>query len=145
MGFENDLKKWKKSEREFAKRLLDWDVNRLEFAPNKQFKDWDVRIEFMRRGQNMIKTFEIKDDMISQQTGNVWFEIRCNWNPSGIYASKADYIVYHLGDKFYYQDRGTLLYLLNDIPHTQTTWWDGNKSLLLIVDKKHLSDLFKEL
>lgn len=143
--FEEDLKKWKKAEREFDKRLLDWWLNRLEFAPNKQFKDWDVRIEFEKLGRNEIKTFEIKDDMISDKTWNIWFEVKCNWQPSGIYSSKADYIVYRLGDKFYYQDRGELIFLLNGVPHTQTTGWDGNRALLYIVEKKYLSDLFKEL
>jgi hypothetical protein len=143
--FEEDLKRWKKTEQEFAKRLIDWGLNRLEFAPNKQFKDWDVRIEFEKLGQNVIRTFEIKDDMISEKTWNIWFEVRCNSKPSWIYASKADYIVYRLWDKFYYQDRWELIYALNDIPHTQTLWWDGNRALLYIVDKKYLSDLFKEL
>ena len=143
--FEDDLKKWKKTEQEFAKRLIDWWLNRLEFAPNRQFKDWDVRIEFEKLGQNVIRTFEIKDDMISEQTGNIWFEVRCNWKPSGIFSSKADYIVYRLGEKFYYQDRGELIFLLNDIPHTQKTWGDGNRALLYVIDKKYLSDLFIEL
>ena len=128
--FEDDLKKWKKTEQEFAKRLIDWWLNRLEFAPNRQFKDWDVRIEFEKLGQNVIRTFEIKDDMISEQTGNIWFEVRCKWKPSGIFSSKADYIVYRLGEKFYYQDRGELIFLLNDIPHTQKTWGDGIKSTI---------------
>ena len=143
--FEKDLKNWQRTEREFAKRLLDRWVSRLEFAPNKQFKDWDVRIEFEKLWQNVIKTFEIKDDMISEKTWNIWFEVRCNWKPSGIYSSKADYIVYHLGDKFYYQDRWELIFLLNDIPYTQTLWWDWNRALLYIVEKKFLSDLFREL
>lgn len=143
--FENDLKKWKKTEQEFAKRLIDWGLLRLEFAPNEQFKDWDIKIEFEKLGRNVVRTFEVKDDMISEKTGNVWFEVRCNGKPSWIYSSKADYIVYHLGDKFYYQDRWELIYALNDIPHTQTLWWDWGKSLLYIVEKKYLSDLFKEL
>ena len=143
--FKEDLNNWKKTEREFAKRLMDWDLTRLEFAPNSQFKDWDVRIEFEKLGRNVIKTFEMKDDMISEQTWNIWFEIKCNWQPSGIYSSKADYIVYKLWDKFYYQDRWELIFALNHVPHTQTTWWDGNRALLYIVNKKYLSDLFKEL
>ena len=143
--FEKDLERWKKTEREFAKRLLDWGLNRLEFAPNRQFKDWDIRIEFEKLWQNVIKTFELKDDMISEKTWNIWFEVRCNSQPSGIYSSKADYIVYRLWDKFYYQDRWELIFLLNDIPHTQTLGWDWNRALLYIVDKKYLSDLFKEL
>lgn len=143
--FEKDLKNWQRIEREFAKRLLDRWLSRLEFAPNKQFKDWDIRIEFEKLWQNVIKTFEIKDDMISEKTWNILFEVRCNSKPSWIYASKADYIVYHLWDRFYYQDRWELIYSLNDIPHTQTLWWDWGRALLYIVDKKYLSDLFKEL
>lgn len=143
--FKDDLNKWKKAEIEFAKRLLDWGVNRLEFAPNKQFKDWDLRVEFEKLGKNVIRTFEIKDDIISDSTGNIWLEVRCNWKPSGIYTSKADYIVYHLWDKFYYQDRWELTYRLDKVPYTPKSWWDGNRALLYVVDKKYLSDLFKEL
>lgn len=143
--FEQDLKKWKKAEREFAKRLLDWGVNRIEFAPNEQFKDWDIKCEFEKLWHNVIRTFELKHDAISEKTWNIWFEIRCNWQPSGIYSSKADYIVYLLGDKFYYQDRWELIFLLNDIPHTQTLGWDWNRSLLYVVEQKYLSDLFKQI
>jgi len=143
--FSDDLKSWKKTEQEFAKRLIDWWLNRLEFAPNEQFKDWDIKIEFEKLWRNIIRTFEVKDDMISEKTGNIWFEVRCNGKPSWIYSSKADYIVYRLGDKFYYQDRWELIFLLNDIPHTQKLWWDWDRSLLYIVEKKYLSDLFKVL
>lgn len=143
--FKEDLEKWKETEREFAKRLLDGGVNRLEFAPNKSFKDWDIRIEFEKKGQNVVRTFEIKDDMVSETSGNVGFEVRCNDKPSGIYASKADYIVYRLWDKFYYQDRWELIYALDEIPHEKKLWWDWDKSVLYVVEKKYLSDLFKEL
>lgn len=143
--FEKDLEKWKKTEREFAKRLLSWNLSKLEFAPNYQFKDRDVKIEFEKLWRNVVKTFEIKDDMISEKTWNVWFEIMCNSEPSWIYASKADYIVYHLGDKFYYQDRWKLLIRLNDTPKKETLGGDGGRSLMYVVDKKHLSDLFIEI
>ncbi len=143
--FRKDLERWRKIEKQFAAKLFKWDVSKIEFAPNTQFKDWDLLVTFNKWWGQVTVSYEIKDDMISAQTWNVWFEVRCNGKPSGIYASKADYIVYHLGDKFYYQDRWELIYALNDIPHTQTLWWDGNKSLLYIVNKKYLSDLFKEL
>jgi hypothetical protein len=51
--------------------LIDWGLLRLEFAPNEQFKDWDIKIEFEKLGRNVVRTFEVKDDMISEKTGNV--------------------------------------------------------------------------
>lgn len=143
--FKNDLQNWKQIERELASKLVRRNILSLEYAPNWQFKDWDLKVRYDDNWKVLERTFEVKDDKISSGTGNVWFEFRCFGKPSGIYSSKADYIVYHLDNKFYFQDRWELLYRLGKVPKEIKTWWDYNWAELYIVNKRYLNDLFKEL
>lgn len=144
--FEQDLQLWKKAEREFASRLLQWDVRKLEIVPdNIQFKDYDIKATINKNWRDVEATYEVKTNPIFDTTWDVCFEVSCNWVPSGVYSSKADYIVYLLGWEFYYQDRGKLLLMLNTIPHEEKIWGDGNRCKLYIVKWEYLSDLFKKL
>lgn len=143
MSFESDLENWRRIERELAQKLVGRDIMKLEYAPKTSYKDWDLKITYEDDGKICEKTFEVKDDIISERTGNVWFEFRCFGKPSWIYASKADYIVYHLNNRFYYQERGELLYILDKVEKKAVKWWDMNQSEMYIVDKKYLNDLFK--
>lgn len=144
--FENDLKEWKKAEREFAARLLQWDVRKLEIVPdNVQFKDYDIKATINKNGKDVEATYEVKTNPIFNTTGDVCFEVSCNGVPSGVYSSKADYIVYKLWPNFYYQDRWKLLLMLNKLPHEEKMGWDGGRCTLYIVKWEYLSDLFNML
>lgn len=129
--FEDDLKKWRKTEIEFATRLLKRGACKIELAPDRKFTDWDIKA----KQWELENTYEIKDDLISETTGNVWFEFMCNWKMSWVYASKADFIVYHVDSKFYCIQRPMLLAWLNFVNRWRKKWWDGDKSELLIVKK----------
>ena len=144
MSFESDLERGRRIEIEFWKQLMRWWIQSVEFAPKGVFKDWDVRARFWKSWKLIEKTFEIKDDIISAQTWNVWFEYRCFGKPSWIYSSKADYIVYYLNEKFYYQERWELLYRLNMVDKKNVAWWDGNQSQMYIVSLQYLNNLFDE-
>lgn len=123
MEFSKTLESWKKIEREFAKIMIDTysNIEKVEFAPDTQFKDWDVRITVGW----IERTYEIKRDFKSQETWNIALEIKCNWKPSGIFASKADFIIYCLNEnEFYWQSRWELLYRIADINKYKTMWWD---------------------
>ena len=140
--FEEDLKEWKKAERQFAAMLIStWRANEIKI-PEWFFPDYDIR-SVSRDGRE--KTFEIKTNKIYNTTGDVAFEVFNGWKPSAILTSKADYIVYQLGWDFYYQDTGVLRWLLHTLPHEEKVWGDGGKSTLYIVKWKHMSDLFKKL
>jgi hypothetical protein len=144
MTFSNDLKDWQKIEREFASRLMKWNVIKVEF-PQWKFKDYDIKATFKKSWYEVEKTFEIKNDMVSDKTGNVWFEYLFRWEPSGIYTSKADYIVYKLGDKFYYIDRARLLIWLSKIDKTDVSWWDDNMAHMFLVKKEFFNSMAKEI
>lgn len=144
--WEEDLQLWKKAEREFATKLLQWDVRKLEIVPDDvQFKEYDIKATINKNGKDVEATYEIKTDTVFNRTGDVCFEVSCNGVPSGVYSSKADYIVYLLGWEFYYQDRGRLLLMLNTVPHEEKVGWDGGRCTLYIVKWEYLSDLFKKL
>lgn len=144
MEFSKTLESWKKIEREFAKIMIDryTDVEKVEFAPDTQFKDWDVKITVGW----IERTYEIKRDFKSQETWNIALEIKCNWKPSGIFASKADFIIYCLNDnEFYWQNRWELLYRIADINKYKTMWWDGERAEMYIISKELLPLLFNKL
>jgi hypothetical protein len=144
MDFNKTLESWKKIEKEFAKIMIDRysNIEKVEFAPDKQFKDWDVKITVGW----IERTYEIKRDFKSQETWNIALEIKCNWNPSGIFASKADFIIYCLNEnEFYWQNRGELLYRIADINKYKTMWWDGERAEMYIIAKELLPLLFNKL
>lgn len=138
--FKEDLKSWKAVEREFASRLLQWDVNKIEFSQGK-FPDWDIKATMTKLWVPIERTYEVKHDMVSDTSGNVWFEYSYDGHPSGIYTSKADYIVYKLGDKFYCVDRLKLIIELTKLSTRDVVWWDDNKSNLFLIDR----EVFKSL
>lgn len=144
MGFSKTLESWKKIEREFAKIMIDryTDVEKVEFAPDTQFKDWDVKITVGW----IERTYEVKRDYKSQETWNIALEIKCNWKPSGIFASKADFIIYCLNEnEFYWQNRWELLYRIADIAKYKTMWWDWERAEMYIIAKELLPLLFNKL
>ena len=142
--FKEDLESWKQVEREFASKLMKRDVSKIEFSQWK-FKERDVKATFKKLWHDVEKTFEIKNDIVSERTGNVWFEVTCNSEPSWVFASKADYIVYKLWDKFYYMDRARLLMWLASVDKEIVMWWDNNKSELFLVKKERFNAMAKEL
>ena len=142
--WEEDLKSWKAVEREFASKLMKWDVSKIEFS-QWRFKDRDVKATFKKLWREVEKTFEIKNDIVSERTWNVGFEVTCNSEPSWVFASKADYIVYKLWDKFYYVDRARLLMWLASVEKDIVMWWDDNKSELFLVKKEYFNAMTKEL
>lgn len=144
MNFKEALEQWKQTERHFAKLLIDKWAQDVALAPNEKFKDWDIKSVFILNGVPKDITWEVKDDMISSQTWNVWFEFRCFGKPSGVFASKADYIVYHVDGKYYYQTRGELLSRICSTEKEVRVWWDYNGSEMYVIKKQYLNWLFKE-
>jgi hypothetical protein len=144
MDFKTTLEWWKETERAFASKLIQKckDIEEIRFAPNQQFKDWDIKVKWNWKE----KTYEIKRDYKSQETNNLALEVRCNNKPSGIYASKADYIVFCLSDgEFYFQNRWELLYRLDYMWKKLVKWWDGDRSEMYLVSKEELPLLFNKI
>lgn len=144
MDFAKTLQWWKEIERQFAIKMLAryQNIQKIEFAPDIQFKDWDLKITI----DWIEKSYEIKRDFKSQETWNIALEIRCNNKPSGIFASKADYIIYCLNDdEFYRQNRWELLYRLADINKYKTLGWDWERAEMYIINKELLPLLFNKL
>ena len=143
MEFAKTLESWKKIEKAFVKKMLDmYDIEKVEFAPDTQFKDWDVKLTIWWKDVY----YEIKRDFKSQETWNIALEIKCNWKPSGIFASKADFIIYCLNEnEFYWQNRWEFLYRVADINKYKTVWWDRERAEMYIIKKELLPLLFNKL
>lgn len=144
MDFKTTLEWGKEIERAFVSKMLQRckDIEHIDFAPNEQFKDWDVKLIWNWKE----KTYEIKRDYKSQETWNLALEVRCNNKPSGIFASKADYIVLCLNEwEFYYQNRWELLYRLDYFDKKVVKWGDGDRAEMYLINKWDLHLLFNKI
>ena len=142
--FKQDLEEWQEIEREFATYLMRKNIVGIEFSQGK-FPDRDIKAWFIKDWVVWWRTFEIKYDKKSDETWNVWFEYMCNWKPSWIYKSKADYLVYKVNWKFYMAYRPKLLIELNNCQKMDLPWWDNNMSRLYVVKKDVFKSIFKEI
>lgn len=88
MGFVKDLEFGKKWEDYIIQHLLPEDEVFVEKAPNKAFKDWDFKTN--------VHAYEVKSDRLAHKYkyGSMFIEFECGGKPSGIMATKADYIFY---------------------------------------------------
>ena len=119
MSFVKDLAIWEKAQIEFAKILLETEkIISLEFAQWK-FSDWDIKI----KTPDWEKTYEIKTDTMAESTGNYVIEYMFKWNPSWIFTSKADYIVYQVKWERRVASRGALILWLINMEKRDTKWW----------------------
>ena len=145
--FSECLDKWKQIEKEFVIKMIrkQLDILKIEFAPNQVFKDRDVKILYNKNWEKRESTFEIKSDDKSEETWNICFEYMCNEQPSWIYASKADCIVYQIWWEFYWKNRARLLIDLNNIEKKSVVWWDWNRAKMYLIDKSKFTNLFTKI
>lgn len=146
MEFSKCFDKWRRLEKQFATMIIqkELDVLKLEFAPNKQFKDWDLKITSEQDGEIKETTYEVKSDDKSLETWNICFEYYYNWEPSGIYASKADYIVYQIAWEFYIKPRAELLADLAVVEKKNVDGGDGNRSKMFLISKEKFDLIFNK-
>lgn len=142
--FNDDLKEWKKAEREFASRLMRWDVVDIQFS-QWEFPWRDIKATFNKWGNLVEKTYEVKEDRQADTTWNVWIEYMYKWQPSGIYTSESNYIVYKIWDKFYYADRLKFIIELNKIVKQDVVWWDDDNVQMWLVKRDVFNLLMTEL
>lgn len=142
--FNDDLKEWKKAEREFASRLMRWDVVDIQFS-QWRFPWRDIKATFNKWGKLVEKTYEVKEDRQAESTWNVWIEYMYKWKPSWIYTSSADIVVYKIWDKFYYSDRLKLIIELSKCLKSDVVWWDDDNSQMRLVRREVFNLLMTEL
>ena len=141
MSFVNDLKIGEDAQIEFAKVLLTTrKISNLEIAQGK-FKDWDIKITT----PTWEETYEIKFDTMAPNTWNFVIETRCSWIASGIYSSKADYIVYNVKWEWRIQERWELILRLIDTEKRTTKWWDWYRAEMYVIKCEELPNLFDKV
>jgi hypothetical protein len=142
--FNDDLKQWKKAEREFASRLMRWDVVGIQFS-QWEFPWRDIKATFNICGKLVERSYEVKEDRKAETTWNVWIEYMYKWNPSWIYTSCADIVVYKIWDKFYYADRLKFIIELSKIVKQDVVWWDDDNVQMWLVKRDVFNLLMTEL
>jgi len=132
--FNEDLKDWQKIEKEFYDILVTNNPNtEIVMAPNRYFPDWDIMMN------NNVK-FEIKYDRQSAKTGNIAIEVSYKWNPSWIFASEADFVVYKIEDEF--RITGVTTLLRKVAKYKRIRWWDNKDSELILMKVKEAKEIF---
>ncbi len=142
--FNQDLEFWKTIEKEFATRLMKFPIRKLEFAWWNH-PEWDIKAEFLDKWNWVERTFEVKHDDVFNRTNEVGIEFQYDGKASGIFKSKADCIVYKLGEKFWCVDRAKLLVYLTNGEKYMKSGWDGWKSDLWIIPSEEFYKLWKEI
>lgn len=84
-SFQNDLSFGEDEQRKFAKLLISKGFV-VEYMAEGKFPDYDIKLT---NG----KTFEIKSDRKSKDTGNLFIETSYRGEPSGLAYTKADFFV----------------------------------------------------
>lgn len=153
--FDNSLKLWKKAERRYAQVLKDryWDnLVDLEFAPDKTFKDWDIRIKVLEDWEVHVKTYEIKSDTKSQETWNFVVEFYSRGKPSWIARTKADYWCHYTLPSKYYEDGGwreqnteELKKKLKEKKWYVVNWWDKKATRMFRIPCRELPNFFYKI
>jgi hypothetical protein len=115
--FDEDLAKGRQAEERVKKFLEDKTGNPILKAPERCFKDYDLRMDMRHLpGERFEKLYEIKEDFGYDKTGNVAIEYGFNGHPSGILKSESEWYVYVCGDKATFIKRNTLLHeIMTDV------------------------------
>jgi len=66
-------------------------------------KEFDIKIKSLNL------TFEVKNDLMAEKTGNIAIEFESRGKPSGVSTTKADYWVYKFSNMFYIIERTVLV------------------------------------
>lgn len=141
MSFVKDLKIWLEAEKLFMKYLVDYPhMISLELSQGK-CTDYDIKMIT----KDKIITYEVKSDTMADKTGNFVIEFRFKWEASGIYESKADFVVYYIMWEWRIQKRSELILRLWEVEKEIKRWWDGWNSELYIIKVEKLPELFEKI
>ena len=114
MTWNTDLTFGEKVEREFLELMV-------EFLHVEGFKVGGYHAAYDIEGSDGLR-YEIKADRKTALTGNVFVEISCNHQPSGLYITQADKIVYFLKNEWVFITPAALHSL---IAEEEPRYWKG--------------------
>lgn len=138
MIWEEDLRKGKEAERDFAAILIRRGFVKSYDVPEWNFPDYDLRIT---TASGLEFTYEVKVDGIRPTSREIWIEYEKKWKPTWIAVSKADFYVYKLGNDYWCCPRGKLVRLLMETKNKRLCQWgdDGTVKLWVIPENDFYS------
>lgn len=92
--FHADLRDGQQAENEVAQLLATRFGVAIEQIERSASKGFDLRIVPLNR------TFEVKNDLLAERTGNIAIEYECRGRASGLAATTADYWVYKFSGNY---------------------------------------------
>lgn len=147
--FDGDLALGRKAENNFASYLVEYYGDKLlnlQWAPDKNFKAWDIKVKILEDGAEKEITYEVKSDTKSMDTGNFVVEYLSWWNPSWINATKADYWVHYVGNwSWWIQKASVLKEALENSNWPKVKWWDDKASWMYKIPCSQLPILFSKV
>lgn len=95
-NFNKDLQDGQRAEREAIEKLQ---IHFPEISDFRQSNTKDFDIEGIVDGQPI--TFEVKNDLMAHQTGNVAIEYECRGKTSGLAVTTANFWIYKFDNTFF--------------------------------------------
>lgn len=106
----------------------------VRLAPPSNFPDWDI--EATNPSKSNTLTFEVKNDELAEDTGNVGIEFECRGKPSGIVTTKSDYWVHRYDGRFHFILTTKLRRIVGDIAHVEVYGGDiGSGTRMYLIRK----------
>lgn len=134
---------------EYIVNNLWWEI--LETAPDKRFKDWDIKALI----NWVVVTYEVKSDRKSEHTPNSYIEYSYKvWNKdkhkreredSWILWTNADYFVMYSDRKRRQQEVEELRNRLNAREKRSVVWWDDNRTKWWLFRHAEMPSLFDQI
>lgn len=141
MGHYNFKKDLKDSE-ESVKKVIEF-LQTVGCTDISENHDGRFDIQYTNKS-GIIRTAEVKNDLMYNDTGNVAIEFQSRNKPSGISTSKADVWYYVLGDDIYVCPIGILrVYLIQHWDrYRRVKGGDDGTSLIALIPMYEFSQLF---
>lgn len=141
MKREEDIEIGKKAEWEVAYILLRRGRVINIHMPPGNFPYYDIQVTTEKNEQ----TYEVKVDRLWIKSTEVGIEYEKKWKPTGIAITKADYMVYKLGNSYWCANRPKLVSLLmkSQTKRDCVGWDDGTTRLWVIPEKDFYSVAYK--
>lgn len=138
---------WDICEQAFAKHIVEdlwWEI--LETAPDRRFKDWDIKALIGW----VVVTYEIKSDRKSEHSHNSLIEYEYkprwwDWEPSWIAGTKADYFITYSDKKRRQQSVEELRKRLDARKKFSVFSWNGNRAKWWLFKCSEMPSLFDQI
>jgi len=90
-----------------------------------------------------VRSFEVKYDRESANTGNVAIEMACSGEKTSISKATCDFVVYYVDNSFYHIEGALLSWLMKD--RATIKGGDGGRVDMVLLEMEEFKKIFKKM